>query len=194
MVESDDRRSGLQARHPRSSHERLRPLKWLAALGVWAGLWWLADRGPLWPGALVAVLGQAVQLWAAGVLPIRKTSGLCDAGPYALVRNPMYIGRFLLGLGLALLTWRWPIVVAFAVLFAAYAHLRVRREERRLRDALGEEYDEYCRRVPRWVPRLGVTTPAGRWSFASANRYGQLMVTAALLLIVASLVVRRVWL
>jgi len=185
------------ASKPRATGARRRwrrPFTYLAALALCAGILYLADRGPLWPGILSVALGQAVQLWAAGVLPCPKNSALVSAGPYACTRNPMYVGRFLVGLGLVLFTWRWYVVAGYVVLFALYAQLRVQREERRLRQAFGEGYDDYCRRVHRWLPtwpERGRLT--GAWSAASTWRYGQAFVAIALVVVVATLVVRRVW-
>lgn len=166
----------------------------MAALALWAGVLCLADRGPLWPGILSLAIGQAIQLWAAGVLPCPKNSALVSGGPYACVRNPMYVGRLFVGLGLVLLTWRWYVVAGHVALFPLYAHLRVQREERRLRKAFGGEYDEYCRRVHRWLPtwpERGRLT--GAWSPASTWRYGQAFVAIALVVVVVTVILRRAW-
>jgi hypothetical protein len=76
---------------------------------------------------------------------------LVTAGPYAYTRNPMYLGHliFLAGLALTLHSWLAGLIgLASAVFF----HLRVKRDEKRLREFFGEPYIEYCGRVKRWVP------------------------------------------
>ena len=79
---------------------------------------------------------------------------LLQSGPYAYTRNPMYLGHliFLLGLALAFRSrLGWLIFMANLPWFQA----RVRADEVRLREKFGEEFDDYCRRVPRWIPFVG---------------------------------------
>lgn len=154
----------------------------------------LADRGPLWPGIAGLLIGQALQVWAAGALPRHKNEALTTSGPYAWVRNPMYLGRFCLGLGLVLLVWRWYLAPVYVVAYALYAHFRVAREERRLRERFGDAYDEYSRRVRRWLPRWpGREGFAAPWSLAHAWGYGQIRVALALIPFLAAVIARREW-
>ena len=112
----------------------------------------LIDRRPLWYGMLVASAGEAIQVWSASHL--KKDKRLATSGPYAHVRNPMYFGRFLVGLGIALMIKTPWLTAAYVVLFVVYAHLRVGGEEARLVDYFGEDYAEYRMRVRRFLPRL----------------------------------------
>jgi protein-S-isoprenylcysteine O-methyltransferase Ste14 len=149
------------------------------------------DRAPMWPGVLVALAGELVQLWASSHL--RKNVDVVKSGPYAWLRNPMYVGRFFVGLGLTMLTWRWPLVLAYVVGFWLYAHARVVGEEVRLREMFGEEFGEYCRRVNRWLPlppRDRLSQERGSWTAVLENR--QLRVTAALAAALMLLKVRAV--
>jgi protein-S-isoprenylcysteine O-methyltransferase Ste14 len=74
------------------------------------------------------------------------------SGPYRWVRNPMYIGGWLMLAGYAFLL-RSPAALAFSGVFLAWWHLFVRfYEEPTLRRKFGAEYEEYCRRVHRWLP------------------------------------------
>jgi len=79
---------------------------------------------------------------------------LVTQGPYRVVRNPIYTGMFgmLLATGLAISHWI-GLVVAIIV-FATGTMIRVRNEEKLLRDAFGTEFDDYARRVPAVVPFL----------------------------------------
>lgn len=154
-------------------------LRFVLALPAVAALFVFTDRGPMWPGVAVALLGELTQVWAAGHL--RKNVELVTTGPYAWMRNPMYMGRFLVGLGLTLLTWRWFLILPYLVLFWVYAQARVLGEEQRLRALFGEEYGTYCARVRRWLP----TPPKGEgserhWSWEAARRNHQFRVTTAL--------------
>lgn len=149
------------------------------------------DKPPLWPGFLVAAFGESIQLWAASQL--HKNTVLADSGPYAHVRNPMYLGRFFLGLGFLMLLHNPYVLIIYVIGFAVYAHLRVGGEEERLREVFGEEYERYTKEVRRWLPRL---TPykrtSGRrlsWSRIVANHEYR---NAVGLVIVLVLIVLRV--
>jgi protein-S-isoprenylcysteine O-methyltransferase Ste14 len=76
-------------------------------------------------------------------------------GPYSIVRNPMYVGAWLVIVGFGLAE-RSVAVVAFSALWLALAHTFViAYEERALASKFGASYREYCRRVPRWLPTPG---------------------------------------
>jgi protein-S-isoprenylcysteine O-methyltransferase Ste14 len=75
-------------------------------------------------------------------------------GPYRFVRNPMYIGGFLMLSGFGLYE-RSPAILFFALPWLLLAHLFVLLyEEPHLRATFGASYDAYCRSVRRWLPRL----------------------------------------
>jgi steroid 5-alpha reductase family enzyme len=143
----------------------------------------------MWPGVLVALAGESLQLWATAHL--RKNVQVIRSGPYAWLRNPMYLGRFFIGLGLSLLTWRWLIIAPFVVLYCLYAQARVVGEERRLRALFGKEHEDYCRTVRRWLPLPPrQRQPAGwraRWSWDSVLRNHELRVAGGLVLLLALL-------
>src|SRR6185295_19801094 len=77
-------------------------------------------------GALLAVAGEAVRLWASG--HIDKTRALATGGPYAHTRNPLYLGSLLLALGVAVASASVWVVVAVCVYFVAF-YPAVMREE-----------------------------------------------------------------
>jgi protein-S-isoprenylcysteine O-methyltransferase Ste14 len=78
---------------------------------------------------------------------------LVDSGPYALTRNPMYLGHiiFLTGLTLAFKSW---LAALITMVTAIWFHRRVLNDERKLPAQLGPAYVEYRRRVKRWIPGL----------------------------------------
>jgi len=130
----------------------------------------------LWiTGALVVALGEAIRLWAVHHIgAISRTRSdrlgpLVSSGPFAVVRNPLYVGNVLLWAGFAIsanLVWFAPVAI---VLLALEYHAIVRWEEGLLAERIGEPYAEYVARVPRWVPSLTSgtkpTTPAGAFSW-----------------------------
>ena len=77
---------------------------------------------------------------------------LVTSGPFAIVRHPMYTGLILAALGSLLIYPTWTTLL-FAC-FAPMITVRARREETALAAEFGEEWQEYCKRVPAFIPRL----------------------------------------
>lgn len=153
-------------------------LRWALAVPAVAMLFAFADRPPMWPGVALALFGEGIQLWASAHL--RKNVDVVMSGPYALARNPMYIGRFFVGLGLVLLTRRWFLVVPYVVGFWLYAEARVLGEEAHLRSLFGDRYRDYCAATRRWLPwRPRRRFSQERWSWQCVRRNHQVRVTAA---------------
>lgn len=140
--------------------------------------------GSLAWGLPVAALGLLLRAWAAG--HITKDRRLTTTGPYAWVRNPLYLGSLVSAVGFAIAA-RSPLL---AILFAGYFLLlylpAIQLEEQHLRD-LFPEYTAYAAQVPALIPRL--RRPAGgegfRWGLYRYNREYQALLgflAAALLL------------
>jgi len=111
----------------------------------------LLAAGSVWfCSAAIRTLGQQWSL-AARVVEGHK---LVTKGPYSIVRNPIYTGMFgmLLATGLAVSHWI-GLGLAIAV-FAIGTFIRVRSEERLLREMFGREFDDYARKVPAVIPFL----------------------------------------
>jgi len=75
-------------------------------------------------------------------------------GPYRLSRNPQWVGLFGVFLGLAISCGSWLLLVAVAMVGAIY-HIQILEEERMCRAEFGPEFDDYLRRVPRYVRFAG---------------------------------------
>ncbi len=74
-------------------------------------------------------------------------------GPYRWVRNPVVITLLVTVFGQAIYFASWGILL-LVILGMGFAHYQVTRiEEPRLRNRFGESYEDFCRRVPRWIPR-----------------------------------------
>lgn len=78
---------------------------------------------------------------------------LVTTGPFALCRNPMYLGHLIFLAGLAL-SLRSYLALILLLGTAIRFHRRVRRDERRLAERFGQAYLEYRSRVKRWIPAL----------------------------------------
>lgn len=120
-------------------------------------------------GFAVSMLGELIQLWCFATLD--KNQRLCCRGPYAVVRNPMYLGRFFIVLGPLLALGVWWLLAAFAVIYYLYMVNRVKREEALLRGVLGAEYEAYCAAVGRFVPGVRFRNePLWTWDWALFRR------------------------
>jgi len=149
----------------------------LAPPALLLAAWLVGPRAlslPVWVGGTACVLlGIGLRLWAAGCL--RKQEALACGGPFAYLRNPLYVGTLLIGCGLGVLSGHWESPVLVAALMLTVYVPTVRHEERELRALFGPAYDAYCREVPRWVPRLTPlrSEPPGerpRWALVRRNR------------------------
>ena len=86
--------------------------------------------------------------------PIDPPRELVAVGPYRFVRNPMYAAGLTALLGWILWSPSLPLILAPFLFFAA-AHLFVTGyEEPTLKKKFGAAYEEYCNRVPRWIPKF----------------------------------------
>jgi protein-S-isoprenylcysteine O-methyltransferase Ste14 len=119
-------------------------------------------------GVVLTLLGELLRLWAVhhiGVISRTRSDRLgplVAAGPFAFVRNPLYLGNIALWAGFALtarLVWLVPAIV---VLLGLEYHAIVRWEERLLEARLDEDYRDYAGRVPRWIPAINRATPGER--------------------------------
>lgn len=117
---------------------------WTPALGIA-----LMAAGGMLALACVATFVTRGEGTPAPIDPPRK---FVAAGPYKFVRNPMYIGGFLVLVGFGLYK-RSPAILLFALPWLLLAHLFVVfYEEPHLRTKFGSPYDAYCRSVRRWLP------------------------------------------
>ena len=116
--------------------------------------------------ALLLVGAALVRTWASAYLKSEvvyakeiKTAALVADGPYRHVRNPLYFGNVLMGLGIGALASRTGFVV-LQVLMLIFCYRLIFREEAELRAAQGEQYDAFKKAVPRLWPALTPRIPA----------------------------------
>jgi protein-S-isoprenylcysteine O-methyltransferase Ste14 len=106
----------------------------------------------LWTGIAVELLGLGVRFWASGY--ISKSRVLTTAGPYAYVRNPLYLGNFIVGLGVVIAANNmWMLLYYFLSFLVLYAGT-IREEEEVLKEKFGAAYSEYLESVPMLLPSL----------------------------------------
>lgn len=128
--------------------------------------------------ASLVLLGLALRVWARG--HIERDLYLTQAGPYAFVRHPLYIGSFLLGVGAAGMSGSALVVAVFAGVFLVMYVPKALREEEFLRRKYGNEYDRYVAGVGAIFPVLrrrpklsAFATDAQRFSWQRVLRQGE---------------------
>lgn len=140
----------------------------LLFLAISVGVYWgefllagqadqLCDRVLDSLGLLMVFLGFCIRIVARGHKKMDSLNGrrLVTDGLYAYIRNPMYTGTFLIGLGVTLAVFHPVAIGVFIVGYTAIYLPQIRREERLLASDFGDGYRAYCQRTPRMVPMPG---------------------------------------
>jgi protein-S-isoprenylcysteine O-methyltransferase Ste14 len=111
----------------------------------------------------VSLLGLAVRALTAGYAPV-GTSERCTrrqiaavlntTGAYSVVRHPLYVGNFLIALGVFSFLRSWELVAIYMLIYVLYYERIMFAEERFLRDRFGEDYRAWAAATPAFLPRL----------------------------------------
>jgi protein-S-isoprenylcysteine O-methyltransferase Ste14 len=160
----------------------------LAAFYVWrARPAWLS----LLIGTAIALLGILIRAVASG--HVEKNCVLARSGPYAYVRNPLYLGSIVIGVGFAVAARDVWITIAIILMFVAIYLPVIRSEEAFLRGQF-PEYDDYARRVPSLLPHTllfrQIMSGFSRKLYFNHREYNSLLGAVAML---AALVVKILW-
>ena len=104
----------------------------------------------------LSIIGAAVlgRLWSTLYIGGRKNAEIITKGPYSLTRNPLYVFSSLGAVGVGAQTGSITVAILFGIATAIAFHITIRREEVFLLDAFGADFEAYCRRVPRFLPRF----------------------------------------
>ena len=129
-------------------------MRWRVRLGYpVAIIYWLLAT-PTWRsiayGTIVAALGLMVRAAAAGYL--RKDRELAVTGPYALTRNPLYLGSAILAAGFVVASHSWIAGSLVSLYFGIFYYAVMRNEEEDLRMRFGQDFNAYASRVPLFFP------------------------------------------
>ena len=152
-------------------------------------------------GFIIALFGELIRLWGVSWAgsETRTTGGvggtfLVISGPFAFVRNPLYVGNILMYTGLGVMSYAlFPYLQIIAILFFILQyHLIVKEEESFLEKKFGEAYQKYLKNVPRFIPKLtpykidGVEQPIFKLNMGlrSETRTLQAFGSVALLIII----------
>jgi F0F1-type ATP synthase membrane subunit c/vacuolar-type H+-ATPase subunit K len=149
---------------------------------------WLArpEPGLLMAGLPIAVVGEALRVWAAGHL--EKSREVTQSGPYRFVRHPLYMGSAIMGIGLAIASTNLIVAVLTGVYLGTTIRAAIKTEEAFLRSAFGGDYDAYSQ---------GRSTPGSpavmrRFSFERAMRNKEYRAMTGLA-IASLLLVAKMW-
>lgn len=156
-------------------------MRWRVRAGypVAIAYWLLASPTPRFIayGAIVAAFGLMVRAAASGHL--RKNRELAISGPYACTRNPLYLGSAFLAAGFIVAGHSWIAGALVGVYFGVFYYAVMRNEESDLRARFGTAFDDYCSRVPLFLPHLPkkaakpaeqLSVETGKFSWAQYRR------------------------
>jgi Putative protein-S-isoprenylcysteine methyltransferase len=104
----------------------------------------------LWISITLVCLGEGIRIWSAGHL--KKEEVMTTGGPYRFIRNPLYLGSFLIAIGFCLIAgsiWIWILMIAYFLL--CYIPV-IRFEENTLREKFPDQFDRYAAIVPAFYP------------------------------------------
>ena len=96
------------------------------------------------------ILGEIMRTWASGY--IKKNEELSQSGPYAITRNPLYVGNFLIGAGFSIMTGRVSLISFYLALFIYIYKLTIQNEEKFLSAKFKETFSRYKERVSVFFP------------------------------------------
>jgi protein-S-isoprenylcysteine O-methyltransferase Ste14 len=158
-------------------------------------LWRRAPQPAAVAGSLALVLpGLWLRGYAAGY--VKKNRELTQTGPYAYTRNPLYLGSMLMAAGFAVALLSWLVALVLAVGFVVIYVPVIASEERFLR-ATFPNFEAYCRRVPRLIPRWTAARPteaetgSGAFSMALYRQHREYNAGIGATLLYLSLLVLR---
>jgi protein-S-isoprenylcysteine O-methyltransferase Ste14 len=150
--------------------------------------WMQPSTQSLWIGGAIALSGALLRIWAAG--HIEKGRVLTQGGPYAFTRNPLYLGSFVMALGIIVAGQGYWLLIPFVVFFVVFYYPVMREEEQELLQGYGDRFLDYSEKVPLFFPsfqKAGSNNSNFIWSRVIRNREHRTI--AGLILAEAALVI-----
>ncbi len=107
-------------------------------------------------GIVIILFGQFLRASARGYKSQKhiEKDKLITSGPYALVRNPMYLASFLIGLGIVVVLLRWWMIPVYLLFFLIWYWPQIHTEQKWLAGKFGQQFTDYCNTTPCFFPRL----------------------------------------
>ena len=134
--------------------------------GVFVLLFGSLDDLSLRAGIGCIIAGFLIRLWFNGYAI--KNDKLTISGPYAYVRNPLYLGTFLIAMGFTIaLKMGWLVGILFLAALGFMYYKTICSEQKMLLEKFGLVYQDYCAKVPAMIPwRLIPYTNGEQWPFS----------------------------
>lgn len=123
----------------------------------------MTDTSLQW-GIWFLLFGLGIRIWANGYAI--KTAQLTTCGPYRFVRHPLYLGTFMIVVGLIILLQQWIWGGLLLVLILSTYPRTIRKEEELLENRFADEYREYKKHVAAFFPRFSGYTGTEAWPFS----------------------------
>jgi protein-S-isoprenylcysteine O-methyltransferase Ste14 len=156
---------------------------------------WSAKPNPMGTivGLILIGLGEAWRIWGTGHL--QKNEELTVTGPYAYVKNPLYVGSILIAVGFCILADTVYFLALITLMFCFhYIPYKKKMEGDRLRRIFGAQYEDYDEKVPdylpRWTPYSNRKAP---WSFKSFWENSEVGVIVSILFGVVLILTQSMW-
>ncbi|MBN2456817.1 MAG: isoprenylcysteine carboxylmethyltransferase family protein [Sedimentisphaerales bacterium] len=105
-------------------------------------------------GYLFLLVGLVIRIWCTFYIGSRKSKEIIAEGPYSICRNPLYIGSFLLAIGVGLCFENLLILILVPTIILPVHIIATKMEETHLESKFGEQYRIYKQKVPRFWPRF----------------------------------------
>jgi len=126
----------------------------LVTESAWDSTW--LELGTFLAGVVLVGIATVGRLWCSVYISGYKTTKLITVGPYSITRNPLYFFSALGFVGVALVSEALILPMLVVALLMVFTPSVIEQEERVLAAKFGEEFSTYCRRTPRFWPRLSV--------------------------------------
>ncbi len=132
--------------------------------GCFVLLFCSSDDHSMRSGIGYIIAGLLIRLWSNGYAI--KNDKLTTSGPYAFVRNPLYLGTFLIAIGFAIVLNMYWVGVLFLAALGVMYYRTIQTEQGMLLTKFGESYRKYVEKVPAMIPCL-ISYPEGeKWPFS----------------------------
>jgi len=140
-------------------------------------------------GLGICLMGLLIRTWSAGHL--RKEKKLAISGPYQYTRNPLYLGNFVIGIGVAFASRSWWVLGYFASYFLLFYPLAIKREMKRMKELFPQEYDEYKKKAPLFFPTWKSFSLSGEnkfsWKLFQKNKEWRALIGAVIFWVILAL-------
>ena len=107
-------------------------------------------------GLFLLTICSIGRLWAMLYISGHKTHAVITEGPYSVVRHPLYLFSLIGAIGIGLASENLLVLAAMIIFYLSYYPLTIISEERTLTEKFGQEYLDYIKRTPRFVPKLSL--------------------------------------